>query len=330
MGAVLGPRLWRRMWLALSVTLLAAAWPALRAAQIVVGQTSGFSGAVAAGVRETTGGALLVIDAVNAHGGADRQRIELVSLDDKFEPALAAANARSLIVERNVVALFLSRGTPHTEAEKAVSHLVTVGLTRIAVVHVDDSFGADAAAGATTGFDRAKIKPMFTARFDRSKPDFTLIAAQVAEQNAQAVLLLGSGPTVVDGTRAIRAKGSRAQIVTLSNNASGGFVKLMGEYARGTIVTQVFPNERRLSLALGPRKRASPPRSTACSAWTSAAWSRAIRRLTIPAWTMPSCRSSALTGGLCASAGGAGVQRQSHAECPHGLLRFVRLASRPP
>ena len=281
----MGKPLWRWMM------MFASAWPALLAAQIVVGQTSGFTGAVAAGVRETTDGARLLIDAVNTRGGINGQRIELISLDDKFEPALAAANARILIVERNAIALFLNRGTPHTEAirplleqyrvplvapstgamvlhkpvhpwifnvrstyqreaEIAVLHLATVGLTRIALVHVDDSFGADAAAGASTGFERAKIKPLFTARFDRAKPDFAPIATQVAAQSAQAVLLFGSGTTVVDGTRAIRAAGSRAQIVTLSNNASGGFVKQMGEFARGTIVTQVFPNERRLSLAI--------------------------------------------------------------------------------
>jgi branched-chain amino acid transport system substrate-binding protein len=32
--------------------------------------------------------------------------------------------------------------------------------------------------------------------------------------------------------------------VTLSNNASAGFVKLVGENARGTVVAQVFPPER--------------------------------------------------------------------------------------
>ena len=45
----------------------------------------------------------------------------------------------------------------------------------------------------------------------------------------------------------IREGGSRAQVVTVSNNASGGFIKQMGEHARGTIVTQIFPYERSLS-----------------------------------------------------------------------------------
>ena len=40
----------------------------------------------------------------------------MLSLDDKFEPKLAVENARKLIEDQAVVALFLTRGTPHTEA----------------------------------------------------------------------------------------------------------------------------------------------------------------------------------------------------------------------
>ncbi|HEY2926752.1 ABC transporter substrate-binding protein [Piscinibacter sp.] len=273
---------------ALALGLIALSGTPALWAQIVVGQTSGFTGPVASGVKENTDGAKLYIDHVNAVGGVNGQRIELVSLDDKFDPKLAAANARTLITERNVIALFLNRGTPHTEAikplldefkvplvapstgamilhkpvhpwifnvratyqreaEKAVNHLATIGLARIALVHVDDSFGADCAIGAQKGFERASIKPLFIEKFDRVKPDFKDIAQKAAKTDAQAVFLIGSAGAVADGTKAIRGAGSRAQIVTVSNNASGGFIKQMGEYARGTIVTQIFPYERSLS-----------------------------------------------------------------------------------
>ncbi len=263
--------------------------PALASAQILIGQTSGFSGPVAAGVKETTDGAKLWIDAVNARGGVNGQRIELISMDDKFEPPLAAANAKKLITERGVIAIFLNRGTPHSEAirplleehrvpmiapstgamvlhkpvhplifnvratyqreaEKAVQHLATIGTTRIAVLHVDDSFGQDAAAGAAKGFTEAKLQPTLVANFNRSKPEFGAVAAEIAKKDTQAVLFFGSGQAVVDGMRAIRNAGSKAQVVTLSNNASGGFVKLLGDMARGTIVTQVFPNERAVAV----------------------------------------------------------------------------------
>jgi branched-chain amino acid transport system substrate-binding protein len=36
-------------------------------------------------------------------------------------------------------------------------------------------------------------------------------------------------------------------VVTLSNNASAGFIKSLGEHARGVIVSQVFPYERSLA-----------------------------------------------------------------------------------
>lgn len=271
----------------LAVGLLAAAIaPAW--SQIAVGQTSGFTGPVASGVKENTDGAKLWIDHVNDTGGVHGQRIELISLDDKFDPKLAAENARKLITEKNVVALFMNRGTPHTEAirplldehrvplvapstgamilhkpvhpwifnvratyqreaEKVVAHLGTIGVHRIALVHVDDSFGADTASGAQKGFEKAQIKPLFIAKFDRSKPDFSDIVQQVKASDAQAVFLIGSAGAVSDGTKLIRAAGSRAQIVTVSNNASGGFIKQMGEHARGTIVSQIFPYERSLS-----------------------------------------------------------------------------------
>lgn len=267
--------------------LAAALLSALTAAhaQLLIGQTAGFSGPVAAGVKEATDGAKLWINAVNARGGVNGQKIELVSMDDKFEPKLAAQNAKKLVEERNVLALFLTRGTPHNEAivpvldannialiapstgamslhqpvnrhvfnvrstyqreaEKALDHLVGLGMNRIAVVAADDSFGTDVAKGLARGFERNKLKPVAEISADRAKPDFGRIVPAIVQSQAQAVMWIGSGNSVSDGVKALRAAGSAAQVLTLSNNASGGFVHNMGEYARGVIVTQVFPNEK--------------------------------------------------------------------------------------
>src|SRR5215510_5410740 len=98
------------------VAAIAALAPLCAFSQLLIGQTAGFSGPVAAGVKETTEGAKLWIDSINAKGGVHGQKIELVQMDDKFEPPLAAANAKVLIEDKNVLAMFLNRGTPHTEA----------------------------------------------------------------------------------------------------------------------------------------------------------------------------------------------------------------------
>ena len=270
------------LWLASS----AMAW-----AQIRIGQPSGFTGAVAAGVKENTEGARLYLEAVNAKGGINGQKVELVSVDDQFDPKKTVAAATELLDTQGVVALFLNRGTPHAEAllpllaerkvplvapstgamalhqpvnpwvfnvratyqreaARAVEHLASLGINRIAVLQTDDSFGADAVLGAGAGFAKVGQQPLWLEKFPRDKPDFAALAQKVRQSDAQAVLFLGSAGSVAVGTRAIRDAGSKAQIVTLSNNASEGFIKLLGEHARGVIVTQVFPNERSVAYAL--------------------------------------------------------------------------------
>jgi len=274
-----------RAALALSLLL-----PLRAVAQIKIGQTAGFSGPVAAGVKETTDGAKLYIDSVNASGGINGQQLELISLDDGFDPKLAAENAKKLLAQ-DVLALFLTRGTPHAqailpllaetrtpliapstgamvlhapvnpwvfnvrasyqrEAEKAVQYLSTVGARRITVVHVDDSFGADAAIGALKGFDAVKLRPQIVLKYDRAKPELAGLVEQIVRGDSQAVLFIGSGSVVADGVALMRAAGSKAQVATLSNNAASGFVKSLKEHGRGVIVTQVFPYERSLATPL--------------------------------------------------------------------------------
>ncbi|MEK8049494.1 ABC transporter substrate-binding protein [Ideonella sp. DXS22W] len=265
------------------------AWPAAAQAQLRVGQTAGLTGAVAATVKEATAGARLAFAQVNAQGGIGGQKVELVQLDDRFEPEQAAANARKL-ADEGVISLFLTRGTPHNqailpvlaqaklplvgpstgamllhqpvnpwvynvrasyqrEAERIVRHLVQVGVSRLAIVQVADSFGDAAAAGALRGFG-ATLKPVAHLKYDRSKPDFAPVVKQLLAADAQAVLFLGSGTAVVDGIKALRAAGSAAQLATLSNNASAGFVKSLGPLAHGVIVSQVLPSERALAVPL--------------------------------------------------------------------------------
>ncbi len=266
--------------------------PALPAsAQIRIGQTTGFTGVSAAAVKETSAGAALWLDAVNARGGVNGQRIELVALDDKSDPKLAAANARTLIEQDKVIALFLTRGTPTTEAvipvldefgvpliapstgamvlhsptklhvfnvrtpyqleaAKAIPQLVSMGITRVGVLQTNDDFGKDTMIGAQRGFAASHLQPVFVETFERIKPDFKGIAARVARENLQAALILGSGSAVESAMSAIRATGSKAQLVALSNTASAGLITNLGDNARGLIVTQVFPSERSMGVPM--------------------------------------------------------------------------------
>jgi ABC-type branched-subunit amino acid transport system substrate-binding protein len=260
-------------------------------AQILIGQTTGVTGNSAANVKETATGARLWIDAVNAKGGVNGQRIELVTLDDKGDAKLAAANARELIEARKVLALFMVRGTPQNEAilplveqagvplvapstgamalrspvrkyvfnvrssyqdeaEKAIRQLASMGISRIAVLKTQDSFGDDAVQGAERGFAQAGLKPVLVEAFDKAQPHFEPVVPRVMQADAQAVMVLGTGAAVAKATHALRAAGSKITVVTLSNNASSGFVKELGLDGRGVLVTQVFPSERSLAVPM--------------------------------------------------------------------------------
>ena len=251
-------------------------------AQLRIGQTVGVTGAVAATVKESMQGAQLYLDHVNAKGGVGGEKIEIITLDDAFDVKKAEANARTLIEERGVLALFMSRGTPHTEAintvleqhrvaligpstgamvlhqpvkpyifnvratyqreaERAMAHLTSIGVRKVAVVHVDDSFGADGLQGARNGLKAAGLEPVAVAKFDRTKPDFAPLLPALQPAEPQAVLIIGSGTAVVEGIRSLKAARVGGQYLTLSNNASGGFIKLLGDQAQGVIVSQVMP-----------------------------------------------------------------------------------------
>lgn len=99
-----------------AVPAAASAEDGVSADRILIGQTVGLTGQVAGTVREMNEGARAYFAEVNRNGGVHGRRIEVMTLDDKFDPAAARANAERLVRYEHVFALFQTRGTPHTEA----------------------------------------------------------------------------------------------------------------------------------------------------------------------------------------------------------------------
>jgi branched-chain amino acid transport system substrate-binding protein len=97
-------------------TFVSAAENGVTDKAILLGQSVGLTGTVAAPVKEMNEGANAYFIVVNKNGGVHGRKIELLTLDDKFDPALTVANAEILIKKERVFALFGGRGTPHTKA----------------------------------------------------------------------------------------------------------------------------------------------------------------------------------------------------------------------
>lgn len=87
---------------------------------IIIGQSCALSGTVAALSQDYNLGARLWFDTVNRKGGVHGQKIELVTLDDAYDPERAARNTDLLINKHNAVALFGYVGTATTDAARPI------------------------------------------------------------------------------------------------------------------------------------------------------------------------------------------------------------------
>jgi branched-chain amino acid transport system substrate-binding protein len=169
----------------------------------------------------------------------------------QYKVALIAPSTGAMVFHKPVNPyVFNVRTAYQLEAKKLVALLKTAQMLRIAVLHVDDGFGKDVLVGLKQGLAEADLKPDAIVAFDRdaaTKDNTAFVAPLLPEllkSDPQVVIVVGAGLAVKNATFAIRATGSTAKIATLSNNASTAFIKMLGPYARGVIVSQVFPDER--------------------------------------------------------------------------------------
>jgi branched-chain amino acid transport system substrate-binding protein len=90
--------------------------PGVTATSVLVGQSAAFTGPAAQLGIQMRDGMKAYFDQLNAQGGVNGRRIQLVTRDDQYESKLAADNTRKLIDEDRVFALIGYVGTPTSAA----------------------------------------------------------------------------------------------------------------------------------------------------------------------------------------------------------------------
>src|SRR5690349_20385240 len=98
---------------------LAAAQEGVSPTRILIGQSAAFTGPASELGTEMRAGALAYFEQANKKGGVHGRRIEMVSIDDGYEPDRAAANTKKLIGD-GVFLLFGYVGTPTSNAAKPI------------------------------------------------------------------------------------------------------------------------------------------------------------------------------------------------------------------
>ncbi|KHK51599.1 amino acid transporter [Ralstonia sp. A12] len=172
-------------------------------------------------------------------------------------PVVAPSTGASTFFDQPDPLLFVVRAKYQTEIAELVHYFDTLGLRRLALVNVNDTFGKDTEIGFNHATQKlpADAHRIFTV--DRLKPDIAKATAEVGQFAPQAVILACPGTTARAMVEALNKQGVTAQLAALSNNAGLAWAQSLGALGRGVVVSQVMPSPVRSTAQLGRDMAAS-------------------------------------------------------------------------
>ncbi len=284
---------------AAQVALTAAAWaattvlvPLLAAAQadpvpgvsverVLFGQSAAFSGPAAELGRGMRLGIQAAFKEANDTGGVHGRRLELVTVDDGYEPEAAIRNTRRLIEDEGVFALVGGVGTPTSrsavpvadeagvpyvapftgagflrsephvinlrssyaqETEEMVERLTRdLGIDRIAVVIQNDSFGRAGLAGVRAAFEKRGMEAVAIGVYPRNTTAVKTAIVDIKVGRPEAVIMVGAYQPVASLIAWARHIGLDPVFMTLSFVGSNALAEELGPSGAGVYVTQVVP-----------------------------------------------------------------------------------------
>ncbi len=249
--------------------------------EVRIGQSIALTGPLGDLGQALLQGAKAHFDGVNAKGGVNGRRIELVTQDDGYDVKRAVANVDALIADSNTFALFNCFGTPMCEAvlpavvssgipffapftgalsvrvkernvfnirvsyadeaEQLVKHLSTLGIKRIAVAYQNNSFGKEVFEAVRVAADKHQVPGIASATVENTGADAAEAATKLLAGNPDAILVGLAGKPTLDFVKAVRQQRKGVSLYALSIMGSAATLKALGDDATGIAVSQVVP-----------------------------------------------------------------------------------------
>jgi branched-chain amino acid transport system substrate-binding protein len=264
--------------MALIVALMFAA-PSIARAQVKFGQSLDLTGVTAPFSRDYIRGFNANFAAINKTGGIAGKQVELITLDDAFQPKKTLENTLKLIADPAVISLMGYRGTQNIQAilqtleserialvgtpagaeplraspwifhnraslsdevDALIKLAATVGQKRIAIGYQDDAFGLDGLSAFESAMARRNITPVAYGPIPRGTVDVKHAASMITKGDPWLVVIVGQSKPAAALMLEIQALGKRP-VFALTSVASGIHEELK-EQAHGAIVSQVVPS----------------------------------------------------------------------------------------
>jgi ABC-type branched-subunit amino acid transport system substrate-binding protein len=246
---------------------------------IVIGQSVALTGPGAALAVPFHQGAKVYFDRVNAAGGINGRKIELVTLDDHGNAQTAAANTRKLL-EQGVLSLFGFYGSPQVtasypqikdsdvllfapmagadefrgamysnvysvrpgyaeEAAAITKHAEMLGVRRTAILHATDSESLAALDSATRTMSGLGANMVASAAV--AAAGVASSVDKVLGAKPESMLVIGDSNGAAKIVRELRAKGFRGPIYGFSNTGESLLAEELGTAGAGVVVVRVVP-----------------------------------------------------------------------------------------
>jgi branched-chain amino acid transport system substrate-binding protein len=247
---------------------------------IVIGQSVVLAGLGSSLARPYQEGAKLYFDRVNAAGGVNGRKLDLVTLDDNGRTVTTVANTKKLL-EQGVLCLFGYYGSPQVtaayplikgtdvlmfapmsaadefrgpdypniftlrpgysdEAAAITKHAATLGARKLAIIHAADPESLEALAAAEKAMTKLGAKLVAKAAASSSGNVANAVDSSLAAA-PDSVLVIGDANGAAGVVRDLRAKGFRGPIYGFSNTGESLLAEELGPEGAGVVVVRVVP-----------------------------------------------------------------------------------------
>ncbi|MGZ5179329.1 MAG: ABC transporter substrate-binding protein [Ramlibacter sp.] len=261
-----------------------AALPSVRAQgdRILLAQSAPFTGPAAQLGIQFHAGARLFFEQFNAQGGIQRRPVELVKMDDGYEPERCLENTRKLLAE-DPLALFAYVGTPtslaalplataartpffapytgamalrqpfnrfafhlrasyNDETGMIVRQLANLGLTKIAVFYQNDAYGKAGLDGVQLALAAHNARPVAMATVERNSVDVAAAVKTITAAAPDAIVQISAYKSCAAFIRQARAAGYGGTFFNVSFVGTQALADELGKDAAGVVVSQVVPS----------------------------------------------------------------------------------------
>jgi len=255
---------------------------------ILIGHSGPLSGANKEFGEDIRDGALAYFNKINATGGVNGRKVQLITIDDANDAKRSGENGRVLIEERRVLALFgyasatlslpafphvekhrvpfiapftgaapmqkfrpqvfMMRASYADELEKIIEFYASTGMKNFSVIHYDDAIGKENLAVVQAALGKLGLKPVSIGTLKRNQTDLGAAVGDVVKAAPDVVIGTTLYRTTADFIKQAKKAGSGAQFANTSFVGASALATELGQQGTGVVVAQVVPPYARQSI----------------------------------------------------------------------------------